>query len=246
VLDPTHGADYTIWIVAALLYVSDAAKLLPPRQLLLVEAGQGRFAAAFSATPYTIAGRVLSFAPLLLPYRGVFVTPWGSAWTDAGRLKKALESLERLRSSLRGARVLGIVGFVLLFAVGPALTLWLGTTAAILYTAAALYPTVIVAIAYLWWRRRALRLTTGRSVGLSLEILVCPAFLPNLVRKITALESIQTDGAQLLVATAAADVKTEFLSRLESRTEELIEETDPEDPAQADLRAYLATVRGAR
>ena len=245
-LDPTHGADYTIWIVAALLYVSDAAKLLPPRQLLLVEAGQGRFAAAFSATPYTIAGRVLSFAPLLLPYRGVFVTPWGSAWTDAGRLKKALESLERLRSSLRGARVLGIVGFVLLFAVGPALTLWLGTTAAILYTAAALYPTVIVAIAYLWWRRRALRLTAGRSVGLSLEILVCPAFLPNLVRKITALESIQTDGAQLLVATAAADVKTEFLSRLESRTEELIEETDPEDPAQADLRAYLATVRGAR
>jgi hypothetical protein len=147
---------------------------------------------------------------------------------------------------LGGARVLGILGFALLFAVGPALTLWLGTTAAIIYTAAALYPTVLVAIAYLWWRRRALRLSTGRSVGLSLEILVCPAFLPNLVRKITALESIQTDGGQLLVATAAADVKTEFLSRLESRTQELIEETDPEDPAQADLRAYLATVRGAR
>jgi hypothetical protein len=245
-LDPTHGADYTIWIVAALLYVSDAAKLLPPRQLLLVEAGRGRFAAAFSATPYTVAGRVLSFAPLLLPYRGVFVAPWGGAWTDGARLKKALESIERLRGALGGARVLGILGFALLFAVGPALTLWLGTTAAIIYTAAALYPTVLVAIAYLWWRRRALRLSTGRSVGLSLEILVCPAFLPNLVRKITALESIQTDGGQLLVATAAADVKTEFLSRLESRTEELIEETDPEDPAQADLRAYLATVRGAR
>ena len=245
-LDPTHGADYTIWIVAALLYVSDAAKLLSPRQLLLVEAGRGRLAAAFSATPYTIAGRVLSFAPLLLPYRGVFVAPWGSAWTDGARLKKVLESLERLRGSLRGARVLGTLGFVLLFAVGPALTLALGTTAAILYTAAVLYPTVLVAIAYLWWRRRALRLTTGRSVGLGLEILVCPAFLPNLVRKITTLESIQTDGAQLLVATAAADVKTEFLSRLESRTEEAIEETDPDDPAQANLRTYLATVRGAR
>ena len=132
-----HGADYTIWIVAALLYVSDAAKLLPPRQLLLVEAGRGRFAAAFSATPYTIAGRVLSFAPLLLPYRGVFVASWGSAWTDGARLRKALESIERLRSSLGGARVLGILGFALLFAVGPALTLWLGTTAAIIYTAAA-------------------------------------------------------------------------------------------------------------
>ena len=244
--DSTHGADYTIWIVAGLLYLSDAAKLLSPRQLLLVEAGPGRFAAAFSATPYTIAGRVLSFAPLLQPHRGVFVAPWGTAWTDGARLKKALEPIERLRGALRGARVLGILGFVWLFAVGPALTWWLGTTAAILYTAAALYPTVLVAIAYLWWRRRALRLTTGRAVGLGVEILVCPAFLPNLVRKITALESIHTDGAQLLVATADAEVKTEFLSRLESRTEELIEETDPEDPAQADLRAYLAKVRGAR
>lgn len=119
------------------------------------------------------------------------------------------------------------------------------TAAAILYTAAVLYPTVIVAIAYLWWRRRALRLTTGRSVSASRSSSV-PAFLPNLVRKITALESIQADGAQVLVATAAADVKTEFLSRLESRTEELIEETGPDDPAQAHLRAYLATVRGAR
>jgi hypothetical protein len=100
-------------------------------------------------------------------------------------------------------------------------------------------------LAYLWWRRRALRLTTGRSVSASRSSSV-PAFLPNLVRKITALESIQADGAQVLVATAAADVKTEFLSRLESRTEELIEETGPDDPAQAHLRAYLATVRGAR
>src|SRR2546427_11288690 len=154
-------------MVAALLYVSDAAKLLPPRQLLLVEAGRGRFAASFSATPYTVAGRVLSFAPLLLPYRGVFVASWGGAWTDGARLKKVLESVERLRGSLRGARVLGILGFVLLFAVGPALTWWLGTTAAIVYTAAGLYPTVVVAIAYLWWRRRALRLTTGRAAGLS-------------------------------------------------------------------------------
>jgi hypothetical protein len=246
VLDPTHGADYTIWIVAALLYVSDAAKLLSPRQLLLVEARRGKFAAAFSATPYTLAGRVLSFAPLLQPHRGVFVAPWGSVWTDGARLTKVLESIERLRRSLRGARVLAIWAFLLLFAVGPALTLSLGTAAAILVTAAALYPTVIVAIAYLCWRRRALRLTIGRSVGLSLEILVCPAFLPNLVRKITTLESIQADGAQVLVATAAADVKTEFLSRLESRTEELIEEIGPDDPAQADLRAYLAAVRGAR
>jgi hypothetical protein len=246
VLDPTHDADCTIWIVAALLYVSDAAKLLAPRELLLVEAGRGRLAAAFSASPYTIAGRVLAFAPLLSPCRSIFVAKWGSAWTDHARLKPMLESIERLRGSLLGARVLAAWAFVLLFVVGPALTLSLGTAPAILCTAAALYPTAIAAIVFLWWRRRALRLTRARLVGLCVEILVCPAFLPNLVRKITVLEPVHADGAQVLVVAAASDVRSEFLTRLESRTEELIERTDPADPEQAQLRAYLTTVRGAR
>lgn len=245
-LDPTHDADYTIWIVAALLYVLDAAKLLAPRELLLVEAGRGRLAAAFSANPYTIAGRVLAFAPMLRPHRGVFVARWGSAWIDHARLASMLESIERLRGSLLGARVLAAGAFGLLFVVGPALTLSLGTAPAILVTAAALYPTAIAAIAFLWWRRRALRLTTTRLVGLCVEILVCPAFLPNLVRKITVIERIDADGAQVLMATAASDVKSDFLTRLESRTEELIAGTDPADPEHARLRAYLVTVLGAR
>ena len=81
---PRSAADYAIWAVALALYVSDAAKLLSARQLLLVEAGRGRLAAALSETPYTIAGRVLVFAPLLRPDRGVFVALWGRPWLAAG------------------------------------------------------------------------------------------------------------------------------------------------------------------
>lgn len=245
-LDPTHDADYTIWIVAALLYALDAAKLLAPRELLLVEAGRGRLAAGFSANPYTIAGRVLAFAPLLRPDRGVFVAKWGSAWTNHVGLKPMLESIERLRGVLLVARVLAACAFGLLFVVGPALTLSLGTAPAILGTAAVLYPTAIAAMIFLWWRRRALRLTTTRLVGLCVEILVCPAFLPNLVRKITVVERVDADGAQVLMATAAPDVTSDFLTRLESRTEDLIAGTDPADPEHTRLRAYLTTVLGAR
>lgn len=245
-LDPTRSADYTIWVVALLLYVSDATKLLSPREFLLVEAGRGRLAAAFSAHPFTLAGRVLAFAPLLLPHRGVFVAPWGSPWLDGARLTTVLNTVEQLRGSLLGARVLAAWAWTLLFVVGPVLTLLLGTTAAILYTAAAVYPAVVVAIVFLWWRRRPLRLTAARTAALSVEILVCPAFLPNLVRKITTLAPVEADGAQVLVATAAPDVKAEFLTRLESRTEELIEDTGPDEPGQAQLRSYLATVRSAR
>ena len=245
-LDQPRAADYTIWAVAALLYVCDAARLLSPRDVLLVEAGHRRFTAAFSGAPYTLAGRVLTFAPLLLPYRGVFVAPWGRAWTDRATLEAMLESLRELSRQLLVPRLLAAWSFALLFVVGPGLTLALGVNAAVAYTGVVLYLTVLAAIACLWWRRRDFRLTAGTMALISAEVLVCPAFLPNLVRKITAPTIVDVDAAQMLLATAAPDVTDEFLARLEVRMEELIGAIGPDAPAEAQLRAYLAAVRGAR
>jgi len=246
VLDETRGADYTIWVVALLLYVSDAAKLLAPRELLLVEAGRRRLAASFSEHPFTLAGRVLVLSPLLLPQRGVFVAPWGTAWRPETALRATIDSIERLRGGLRFFRALALWAFAVLFVAGPALTWWLGTSAAVLYAAAMLYPTTIVAVVWLWWRRRTLGLTAGRAARASAEILLCPAFLPNIVRKITGAQPLTIDAAQILAATAASGVKEDLLTRLERRTQELLEAIDPEQPEAVALRAYLATVRATR
>jgi hypothetical protein len=246
VFDQPRAADYAIWLVALALYAADAARLLTARQMLLVEAGRGRLASVFSAEPFTITGKALVFAPLLLPHRGAFVTPWGQAWAAPAALQAALASIESLRGALRPARVLALWAFGLLFVAGPGLTLALGPDAAVLIVAAVLYPTVLVTIAVVWWRRGAWRLGRGAAALLSLEILVCPAFLPNLVRKITGARALEVDGAQLLVATAAADVKQEFLGRLTSRAEFLINEAGDDAEAQAALRSYLAVVRAAQ
>jgi hypothetical protein len=246
VLDQARAADYAIWLVALLLYAADAARLLTPRQMLLVEAGRGRLAPVFSAEPFTITGRALVFAPLLGPHRAAFVAPWGHAWTGPATLRVALASIDMLRGVLRLARVLATWTFLLLFAAGPALTLALGPDVAVLCVAALLYPTVLVTIAVVWWRRGAWRLGRGAAALLSVEILVCPAFLPNLVRKITGAHALDVDGAQLLVATAAADVTQEFLGRLTSRAEVLINEASDDAETQAALRSYLAAVRAAR
>jgi hypothetical protein len=245
-VDQVRPADYTIWLVALLLYVYDAARFLSPQELLLVEAGRGRLAPASSDNPFTARGRVLAFGPLHLPHRGVFVVTWGRAWVDGPRLSAALDSVGRLRDALTPARVPAALGGALLFVVGPVLTLRLGPDAAVVYTAAALYPTAVAAIVVVWWRRRAFRLSAARAAWLSVEMLVCPAFLPNLVRKVTGQEPVEADGAQILAATAADDVKTEFLERLETRTQAMLDETAPDPSAQADLRAYLATLRAAR
>jgi hypothetical protein len=240
------GFDYTIWILAFLLYVGDAARLLAPRQLLLIEAGRGRLVPGFSEHTFTTVGRSLAFGPVLMPYRGVFVAAWSTAWRDAAGLQAALATIEELRRPLAVIRPLVSLVFVLLFVAGPVLTWALGSGVAVLATAALLYPTIVVTIAALWWKRRALRLTAARSAWLSVEMLICPAFLPNLVRKITGVAPIEADGAQILAATAAAEVREEFLARLAVLTEALIDETNDDDASRDHLRAYLATVRAAQ
>jgi len=233
-----------IWLVALFLYVCDAARLLAPRQMLLVEAGRGQLAAtALRENPLTFFGRILAFAPLLRPHHGVFVATWGRAWMDREGLEAVIGALERIRASLLVPRILAGGGFILLFGLGPLLTLLLGPNAAVAFTALLLYPTVAATIGWLWWRRRRFALTVSHSVWLSIEILICPAFLPNLVRKITGSHLLQADGAQILSAMASADVKDEVLARLASRAEELIEAASPDSIEEEQLRRYLGTLK---
>jgi len=245
VWDETRGAHYTIWLVALILYVYDSAKLLSSRELLLVEASRGRLAPGFSDNPFTLAGRVLLFAPLVQPFRGVFVAPWSKPWVGGEALKEALASIEGLRGALGLVRALATGGFLLLFVVGPVATWLLGPDAAVLYTAAVVYPTALTAVGCLWWRRRALRLTASRCAILSAEIIACPAFLPNLVRKITTLQPVEVDGAQILAATADVVVRNEFFPRLEARLEDLLGETESAGTVHEQLDAYRSTIREA-
>lgn len=245
-LDEARSSDYAIWAVALLLYVWDSASLLAPRDLLLVESGRHRFAALLSESPFTIAGRVLVWSPLLMPWRGAFVAPWGRPWIDPPALAAALDAVQQRRSALLVVRALATWTFVLLFVGAPLLTLLMGPNTAVIYTAMALYPTTLVVIACLWWRRDRLGLTRARTVWLSFDVLLCPAFLPNLVRKITVPQRIEIDGVQVLCATTPSGIDERFFARLESRAESPIDDEVDDEPERERLRSYVATVKSAQ
>lgn len=228
-----------------MLYAYDAARLLAPRDLLLVEAGPGRLRPLLGDGSFGSRGRVLAFGPLHLPFRGIFVGTWGRPWSDGARLTATLAALERLRGSVGMVRGIASLAFVLLFVAGPALTAVLGPDAAVVAVAALLYPTAVGAIVTLWWRRRDFGLTTGRTVRLSLELVVCPAFVPNLLRRITGEQRIEVDGAQLMLATATGEVREDFLAELRTRAEGMIDAAGSDPADRTSLRAYLGRLRGA-
>jgi hypothetical protein len=240
VLEAPRLVDHAIWGVALLLYAWDAARVLGPCQVLLVEGGRGRLAPALGDSPFASGGRTLALGPLHRPHRGAFVAGWGRPWRDEAALAATLASMQRLREALAPLRALAVVGAILLFVAGPALTLALGPDAAVVYTAAGLYPTVLAALATVWWRRHRLGLTRARAARVSLEVLVCPAFLPSLVRTLTGHHPVEADAAQVLLATADAGTAGDLVTRLRRRTEDLLDAGDADPARQAELRAYLA------
>jgi hypothetical protein len=244
-VDQTRGSDYVIWGVAALLYVIDAARLLAPREVLLVEAGRRRLSALISSDPFTLGGRVLCFAPLLRPHRGVFVAPWGRPWQPAGELPAVVDGIERLRASLGVGRVLAWAGAALLFVVGPALTLALGPNAAVVFTAILLYPAVAVAIGWLWWRRPRLGVGVGHALLVSVEMAICPPMLLNLVRKITGAHALTVDGGQLAGIMAPDEARPAAMAAILGRTEALLDAAAPDSSEADELQRYLVTLRSA-
>lgn len=245
-LDEARASHYTIWAVAFILYLSDAARLIRWRELLLVESGRGQLRPSLSDNPFTIAGRVLAFPPIALPHRGVFVAAWGGKWSADRDVTAALAAIAELRGSLTIVRIAAVAGFALLFIVGPTLTFFGGPGPAVLLTAALLYPTILGTALVLWRKRRGLRLTTAQTLGLGLELLVCPAFLPNLVRKITTRHRVDADGAQIVAVIAPPEARDELFTRLQGRADELLNEASADDAVQQELRSYLVMLRGTR
>lgn len=240
------GGDYAIWLVAAVLYIFDAARLLAPREFLLVEATRGRLAPALADTPFTLAGRVVAFGPLLRPDRAVFVLRWGDGWSDAAAVGTALRRLTGLTAPLLPLRVVAVWTAVWLFVAGPALTFVLGPTLAIYGAAAAVYSTALVAGLLLCMMRSSLGLGRARVAQLAIEAVICPPSLVNLVRKVTAARPVEGDGVQIVLAQLDADGRARFWERLEGRAEELVNEAGRDEAEGRRLLAYMATARTAR
>ena len=235
------GGDYAIWIAVAALYVVDAARLLSPTEFLLVESARGRFVPALGEAPFTLAGRIVAFGPLLRPDRAVFVLRWGNHWADAAEVDTAVRRLADISAALGPVRLVAIWSSVWLFVGGPTLTVLLGPSAAIYCTMAAVYPAALAAGLTLWYVRPRLRLSGGRIAKLVVEALVFPPSLANLVRKVTLAESVEGDGVQIALVLLDTDGREQFWDRLECRAEELVNEVGRNDTEGRRLLAYMAT-----
>jgi hypothetical protein len=185
------GVEFWLPIGAIAFYLYDSAQLLWHNELMFVRAGRRWLAEGPSTV--SLSGRRVYLPNPLLPQRPGFRIHW----TLADERTAADAPSDEF---LRALKPIGFVTLLLacMLVLLPLVSWTLGTSLALLLLFAAYYLCVLVALAIMLWRRKALQLSGGACASLVFDSLACAPFAANLVRKIALRRGL--DGDPLLFA----------------------------------------------
>lgn len=145
---------------------------------------------------FTLAGRYLVFPGLFRPGASVIRANWhGTGPTTALRTSRpaCLDALAPLRWF---ARLIAL----LLFVAMPLVLVFTSSVAAMLVVGAGLYSAAIASTLYLVRKRHALGLSPRMLASIAIDVIACPPFAVNVVRKVT-LNACTLDAPQAFART---------------------------------------------
>jgi hypothetical protein len=190
------------------LYLFDSILLLYSNEVMFLRRG-GLWTFAMSS-PLLLVGRRLWLANPLTPMVPQFRVRWSEADTREERERD--EELSSFLAALRPLQYLVAALWLLLVAL-PVDVLVFGTGPELLGLMAAFYCITLLALTYVYVRRRQLCLSAKSFLALAFDSLACAPFALNLVRKICMRRSLagnpiswargQLDGARFIALIGA-------------------------------------------
>jgi len=195
VLDRVLDFSQSLWLLAFVIYLADATRLIEPGQLLLLERSRGRLQPILARVPFEVARQELYFPGALQPVRGVFLSRWiGTAPAAA----LALDRLEPLRNKLLIFRIISASNMALLFLAAPILTHVFGLGAALRVVAPLVYLQNILAGSLLLANGKSLGLSRTSAAWLYFDSLLCAPYGANWVKRIARRQPpLQADVTEL-------------------------------------------------
>lgn len=235
-----------VLLVAAMLglYLYDSVQLLHSNEGVLAATLGGRWSLHFGAEHYTLRGKEPFLPNPLLPHRPVFALTWRQQ--AAAATSGAIGAPQHWVPPPFGPyKVLAPLIWLMasaLFGLIPAGLFTRYGNAAIAAGIVLFYSTAVLALAYIWCKRRALQLTSRRVGALAFESLTCPPFALNLIRHI----SLETRPAEDLISASRRllrkDVWTVTLPAVIRRIDNAITYHDEGTPRAQALTKYQATL----
>jgi hypothetical protein len=227
-------------IGAIAFFLYDSSTLLFGNELLYVRRGS-RWSATGGLNLYLFGKRVCLPA-LFSPHALIFRVAWSEG--DARTGSPAEWPPPSLISALRPVQyICGALYFALLVLL-PVISIALGAGALLLLLFGAYYSLTLAAVVVAYFRRGALGLTGKAFWLLALDVLACPPFAVNLVRRITL--RFRLEGSPLAFANSHFEPRQRehVVAIIASRIEEFLAQEDSGSENASKLIAFREQLRG--
>jgi hypothetical protein len=171
---------FGFWAVAIVIVLIDSATLVSPGEFAFAFDRQGEPRVRIPAAPFMVRQRDLMLASLSYFARPFFVSSIHSP-DDRGA---GLAALRTLAARCRPMCAYSYVAAAVLVVVGPLASLYVGVGPTLLGALPALYLNAVVALLAIFVTRRDFNLSAGPFAALAFELIVCPALVVNLNKRL--------------------------------------------------------------
>lgn len=235
------------WLAALLLalYLKDCLLLLRPDEAVLRLGLRGRWRVGLGLRDWTLRGREPYLCHPLRPFEPVWRLPWLNAAVHAEAAPAGRTGGPDVIAVPPGLLALRpwVAGIWLsLFVALPACVILHLPLALTLGVLALLYAQIGVALVLAWRVRAALGMAGGRLAALAAEVLVCPPYAANLLRKLSLGlahgDDLAGASARLMDGPAWAALNERCRARLASRIAQF-DAADPQVAALGPLRRHF-------
>jgi len=229
-------AEWTLMALAASLYAWDSAQLLYANEGLLAPRGRDGWALHLGST-LRLAGRELYVPSPLTLHRPLFRLAWRFEAPAGGDPRWS----ER-RAAYRPLAPLVWAMAAALFVLLP-LGMWVALAIPMLLAALALlYLAIVAALAWTALRAPSLGIAPRRLAALAFELLVCPPFALNLVRRLSLELPVDEDLVAAARRLQGADEWPASRALFAARLEDALMDEDEGSPRAAALGRYRSVL----
>lgn len=211
--------SFDIWLMVGVIgfYIADSLTLSFHNEFLLAASASRRW--HYVPRTAELAGKYLYVPHLFKPYQLLLKLKWHADMHGGQPGDELILPVRQLAGSLLVLQMLVICLALQILLLFP-LTIYLyGLGVLSLLLMALIYSTILFAIAVVFFKRQQFNLSLSACTKLAFEVLACPPFAVNLLRKLGLSQSVSVDGLGLAECLLAADDYQQVL-------EDIIQEVD--------------------
>ncbi len=237
------STEHFFWVVVIGFYVADCVKLIPRDRLLLSENIKGRLSPIFSFHDFELRGRHVYFLNFMAPFFCVFNLGCGIdkvlSHTNVTRDARRIKLFQKRMSLLR---LISMTALLLIFS-GPILTYKFGFYSAVIIIVPLHLALYFCMGLILIKNRKKLNLNSEKLISILFESLVVPAYVCNIVQRLSLMQSFSGNGYLYSLQFADAENRNEVEFCIHRKIEQEINVSAAYDPALvADYESYRAAL----